>query len=424
MATDRSFSSMLNEYLPYELLRAEMIKKVWLFNKCKKDDTWLGGNLVVPFQGAGASSVSWGSLTAEADIAEDQYVRGNVSAYKEMWGTMKFKSTDLKQHGKLSDQNFLKLLPDTLDRFVDLMKERASLVMMNGYASLANADGVVGGTIGVKNPERFCVGEKVYVDDDNSAPVVGYITAINQNTGVLTIQTARSGGVAVDLSAYTVAQNAKLYYDGTQPGSDNGFTSLRSQLLSAANGGASTQFGVTKTAWSFLQATQISGSGVTASNILDRIFAGYVKVANRGSSNPNQIVMSFKNLASCMQQLEGSKGAYHINQQSSEVTSHNWKTIQIGSVKGDLELVGVQEMEDDLIYYLDPKRSVTFHSNGMIKRETSPDNNQFYTVRAQSGYTYIVDHSLFGELVVSRPSDHGVMHSVNFSLTGTDDTGA
>lgn len=423
MATERSFSSMLNEYLPYELLRAEMIKKVWLFNKCKKDDSWLGGNLVVPFQGAGASSVSFGSLTAEADIAEDQYVRGNVSAYREMWGTMKFKGTDIRQHGKISEQNFLKLLPDTLDRFVDLMKERGSLVMLNGYASLANANGLVGGTIGVVNPERFQVGEKVYVDDNDSPAVVGYITAINQNSGVLTIQTARTAGAPVDLSPYTVAAGARLYYDGTQPGSDLGFTSLRSQLLSAANGGASTQFGVSKVAWPFLQATQISGSGVTSANILDRVFAGYVKVANRGSNNPNQIVMSYKNLAACMQQLEGSKGAYHINQTSPAVTSHNWKTIQIGSVKGDLELVGVQEMESDVIFYLDPK-SVTFHSNGMIKRETSPDGNQFYTVRSTSGYTYIVDHALYGELVVSRPSDHGVMHSVNFALAGTDDTGA
>ena len=60
MATDRTFSAMLNEHLSYALLREEMKKRVWLLDKVEKDNGWLGGPLIVPFKGAQASSVSFG----------------------------------------------------------------------------------------------------------------------------------------------------------------------------------------------------------------------------------------------------------------------------------------------------------------------------------------------------------------------------
>lgn len=76
MATTRTFQSMLNEYLPNELLKEEMIKRDYLLTNVEKDDGWLGGTLIVPFKAAGASSVAAGGLSASNDIAEDKYVRG------------------------------------------------------------------------------------------------------------------------------------------------------------------------------------------------------------------------------------------------------------------------------------------------------------------------------------------------------------
>ena len=88
MATTRTFNDMLNEHLNYDLLKEEMKKRVWLLNNLEHDDSWKGGTLVVPFKGAGASSVSFGSLTAAGDVHEDDYTRGQVSVQPEIWGTM------------------------------------------------------------------------------------------------------------------------------------------------------------------------------------------------------------------------------------------------------------------------------------------------------------------------------------------------
>jgi len=42
MATNRDFSSMLNEYLPLDLLKEEYIKRDYLLQKCKMDESWKG----------------------------------------------------------------------------------------------------------------------------------------------------------------------------------------------------------------------------------------------------------------------------------------------------------------------------------------------------------------------------------------------
>lgn len=98
MGTSRTFQAMLNDFLPNELLKEELVKRDFLLNKIEKDDTWIGasgstgngGNLIVPFKAAGASSVSYGQLTASNDVAEDNYVRGQISTQPEVWGSMLF----------------------------------------------------------------------------------------------------------------------------------------------------------------------------------------------------------------------------------------------------------------------------------------------------------------------------------------------
>ena len=38
MATTRTFQSMLNEYLTYDLLKEELIKRDWLLSNIQKDE--------------------------------------------------------------------------------------------------------------------------------------------------------------------------------------------------------------------------------------------------------------------------------------------------------------------------------------------------------------------------------------------------
>ena len=410
MATTRTFQDMLNEYLTYDLLKEELLKRHWLLSNIEIDDGWKGGTLPVPFKGAQASSLKFGGLTAEGDIAEDKYVRGEVTDYIELWGSLLFNHRDLLEHdGKVKEKSFLRILPDIIEDYMAFMKESTSLNMLVGEAKdSALGNGTIGAGIQVRRPDRFCLNEKIIIDDDDSGPVTGYVRTIDVNSQIVVFFDARSGGSVVNLSAYTVAQNTKFYVDGAQGGS---FTSLKASLLSAANGGSSTLYGQTKTAYPYLQAIQIDGSGVSSSNIIDKLFDGLTRVRTLGKGNANKVVMSYQKLGAIMKILEQDKGAYHIDQKSTKVTSHGWSEIKIMGVKGEIFIVAINEMDDDFIMYLD-MRAIKFHSNGMFKKRTAPDGKQYYEVRTSAGYFYILDMSLYGELIVSRPSYCGVMHSI------------
>lgn len=412
-ATTRTFQDMLNDYLPNDLLKEELIKRDYLLSKVDKDDNWKGGPLIVPFKAAGASSIAFGSLSASNDIAEDKFVRGEVSTYKEAWGSMIFNHKDLMEHDAISEQNFLKILPDSVEDFMDNMKNVVSTNLMNGahFAKLT-ATGDNAGNITVDRPDRFQIGQKISVDDDDSTATTGYVLTIDMNTKIVNAATARGGATPADFSGYSVAQNAKVYNDGAQ---SNSFSSLRAALLSSANGGDATLYGQTKTSYPYLQAINVSGADITANNIMEKIFDKLTTIRQFGKGNPTDIVMSYTNLGYCMKVVEQSKGSFNVSPGSQKASQYGFMELEVGSVtKGSIKLVGVQECDDDIIMFID-WRALKFHSNGFFRKRTAPDGKQYFEVRATTGYQYILDLSLFGELVVIRPSYCGIIYSISIT---------
>lgn len=426
MATTRTFQDMLNEYLTYDLLREELVKRDYILQRVEKDDGWKGGNLIVPFKGSRATSVKFGGLTDVGDITEDVYVRGQVSAYKEAWGSMKFNYTDLVQHdtGRINEDTFLRILPDQIEDFMDYYKQVVSIQLTTGphfATAVSNGDIAGVGTIRVDRVDRFYIGQRVDIDDDDSPVSTLYVIAIDVNdgaagfpgSGLVTFSNA-PGGPAVTLVAYTTAQNARFYHDGVDVTGANTFTSIRSQLLSAANGGSATLFGVSKLAYPYLQAVQIDGSGMTALNILEVIFDGHTQMKTKAKGMANEVLMSWNRLGACMKVIENQKGDFKVRPDSEEASQYGWMKITIGSVSGIyLTLVGIQEMDDDVMYYMD-WNAVKMHSNGLIRKHRSPDGLEYHVVRANTGYQYVCDIAMYGELVVNKPGQCGVIHSISF----------
>jgi hypothetical protein len=402
---------MLNQYLPNELLREELVKRDWILQNVERDDSWKGGDLVVPFRGARASSVAFGSLTDSADIAQDIYVRGTISGgYPEVWGSMLFNHKDLIEHDKISEQNFLKLLPDTVEDFMDYMKQCVSLSWLNGPAfAKLTVDGTAGGVIVVDRPERFEIGQKVYLYNATTGlSSAGYVGSIIIDTATITLYTTRAFSVALNVAAYTVANATKVYFDGSQA---NGLTSLKLSCLSAANGGTTQLYGQTKTAYPYLQSINVNGATSTAATILEDIFNAYTVIKNRGKGDPNKCVMSYLRLGYVMTLLEQQKGAYHIDQKGTRVNAFGWTEITIFGVKGRLDVVGIQEMDDDYILFLD-LRAMKIFTNGFFRKRINPDGREYYEIRNTTGYQYIIDLCMFGDIVLLRPSYCGILYGL------------
>jgi len=415
-ATDRSFQDMLNEYLPNSLLKEELTKRDYILSHAQKDQKWKGGKIIVPFKAQGASSIKVGGLTDSADIAQSKYIRGSIDAYKEIWGSMIFNHTDLLQHdGKIKESTFLRVLPDTIDDFMEYMKQVVSVQLGTGpHFATATADtNAATGIFVVDRVDRFCLDQKCSIDDDDSAALDVYVIGIDVSLGAVEFSATR-GGAAANLAAYSVAQNAKFYHDGVATASDI-FTSLRSALLSAANGGSATLHGKTKLSYPFLQAINIDGSAISATNIIEKIFDAYVDVRIKARGTATDVLMSFKNLANCMKKVELGKGDFKVRPDSEKASIYGWDEIvimQVGTRKY-LKFVGIQEWDDDIIVFMDWK-SCTFRSNGMFRKRTAPDGKQYYETRTTAGYAYILDMFLFGELEVAKPACNAIIHTISY----------
>lgn len=426
MSTTRTFQSMLNEYLAIDLLKGELKAQDYLLSKVDMDEGAKGGAVIVPFEGQYASSVEFGALADDTDISQYAYVRGSLAPNVETWGSLVFNHRDLMQHdGKINEKSFLKILPGQITDFVKAMKCAISVNALNGshFATLT-VNGTAGGVIEVDRVERFTLSQKLVLDDGDSAPLTVYVIAIDVNGGTLsrgavTVSASR-GGVAADVSAYTVAQGAKCYHPGAQSSS---YTSIKSQLLSLANGGPATLFGQTKLSYPYLQSTQLNGSAVSATNILSTIFSGAARMQQLGRSMSDlEVIMSLKHMGSVLALLETgggvspanpSKGAFNVVPGSRKVSAYGWTEVTVGSPAGHtLKLVGILDMDNDWIWYNGGWDTVTMYSNGGLQRRKAPDGKEFYEKRATSGFVYILDHVLEADLAVKAPAKHGILHSI------------
>ena len=410
-AVNTSFQNLLNEYLPNSLMMDELIKRDWFLSNMEIDNNWAGQKIIVPFRGANASTVEFGQLAGSSDISQSETVRGHIDSYVEVWGSLIFNHKDLMDHsGKIPETTFLKILPNELDMHHDYFKQVISQALGNGshFAKFVSNGGVTG-VIEVDHIERFQLGQKIEIKDSNSVKLPVYVIAIDINDSTITVSATR-GGAAADVSAYTTAQAAKCYHPGVL---DNGsFVSVREALLSAANGGSATLHGVSKLAYPMLQAVQLNGASVTASNILDKIFDGYTTVRRKARGNANTILVSFLHLGSIMKLLESQKGPFIVTKQPS-ASIYGWTEIEITTVKGVLKVVGIQELDDDCIFYLDLK-SMTLRTRGGFKKRMSPEGREFFEIRNTSGYQYVIDNSFFGATEFSKPGHNAVMHSISY----------
>lgn len=402
---------MLNEYLPNKLLKEELIKRDYILSNTEIDDSWKGGKLIVPFKASGASSIRMGKLTAANDISEDLYVRGSIDDYVEAWGSMVFNHRDLMEHdGKIPESTFLKILPDTIEDFMGYMKMVVSIQLGTGpHFATVTVDGTAGGVLGVSRIDRFCLNQKVTLVDNDTAAADFYVIAIDVNASTVTLSATR-GGAAADVSAYTVAALGKVFTDDAD---QVAFQSIRDVLLSAANGGSATVYGQSKLAYPFLQAVNIDGSSWTAANVLDKLFDGYTEVRQKAKGNAREVLMSYKIGGAVMKAIENNReGSYQVSVADKKASLYGWDEIMLTTVKGTLKLVLIQEWDDDIVVYRDPS-SMVFRSNGFFKKRKNPEGHEFYELRTEDGYQYIVDTCLFGELEINKPGHNGIVYGIN-----------
>lgn len=409
------FAGLLNEYCPNSMLTEEVVAKDYVWNKCKKDLNAYGSKVIVPFYAAGPTSVRFGKLTAEADVSSCIPVRGELEAMVEVYATLKFNHADLvDQAGRIPESTFMKVFPGEVAKLTKYTREVTSQQMLNGsyFATVTDATNAATGIMLVDHPERFQLGQKCEIDDDNSSALVVYVIGVDYNTRAVTFSAAR-GSTAANISAYSVAQNARFYHDGVL---DQGtFNSFRSALLSLANGGSTNLHGKAKTAYgSFLQAMNISGSDITASNILEKLFDAWITCKTYGKCTADTVLCNMRHMGSIMKLMEDSKGQYSMIKSDSKAMYGYWETEIVASKTGQtLKIVGLQEMDFDIIPIVNFS-DIVIRSKGGLKKIKQPDGAEFYSVRAETGFSYLIDLELHAQLEFDKPGENAILHTISY----------
>lgn len=416
----QSFNDMLNDHLNYDLLSEQLEKKNYLWKTLEHDDD-VAGDIIVPFQSSRASTLkAGGGPTAIADISKHQYVRGSIafSSLPKRWGSLIFNYEDILTHdGRVKAKSFLgKFLPEQVEDFTTYFADLLNHEILNtAFKDKAAGTGTVGGSLAVNRPERYEIGEKLILDPAGANLTV-YVRTIDMNTsattGTITCFNAVEGGAAVDVSG--IASGELIYKDGFQTGA-NQMTSLRDALLSSGNGGDSTIYGVTKTASKFTQAIQVPGASMTASNVLETLFDGLAIQRRKSRMGTTEFWMSSKHFANAMKKLEQDKGPYRVVPNSTKASEYGFTEIEIfGPKTGGVKVVCLPDMDDDIIFGVDPK-SMKFHSVKGIQKVKSPDGN-YYVVNRDStnGYDFVTDMYYRGDVIVSAPYKNMVFHSISY----------
>ena len=112
-----------------------------------------------------------------------------------------------------------------------------------------------------------------------------------------------------------------------------------------------------------------------------------------------------------MKIIETQKGGFKVTPTSEKASEFGWTEIEITSVKGRLKIVGIQEMDDDVIYFID-WTALKFYTNNFFRKRKAPDGKEYFEVRNNTGYQYIVDISLFGELVFNKVGQCGIIFNI------------
>jgi hypothetical protein len=414
MSIDTQFSNMLNEYLSYDLLRNEYMKRDWMLSNVEKDDEWTGGTMPVPFKESSANSINFGSLEDESDIGQSVVVRGSISGYKHVSGSMIFNHRDLMEHNgsKISKKSFLKLLPGEIEDHIKVLREVVSLNLLNGKKLVrltANATNT--GIITVGRPERLKVSMKLEIHDSvSTTPVVGYVKSIDIAAKTAVLVTTRGGSTPVDLSAWLLANAPFLCLPGQNAAP---FSSLKEMLLSAANGGVASLYGQTKASFTYLQSNNVDGYAISATSILGKIYDAYTDTRRFYSGDPSKVLMSFKNFGTAMKEVQASKGAFNVVAGSHKASLYFQEATIYGIAGGVLDLVALQELDDDIIIGCDMS-ALKFHSNGFIRRVKTPDGLEYYTKRTTTGYKFILDHEIYGELVLNAPQKCFIIFGISY----------
>lgn len=398
-----NLSEMLREFAHSGIVEDSFSKDFYAWNKLKKNRTWKeGAELQIPMELSENSDLEFGALVAEADIGEGSYKKIKITEQPQLFSSMVIEERDLKRYGDLK-QSFLKMMPQKMSKLTRRMKHAFSAMMLRGgvLAKISSIADAATGKVVIDKPQYFTLGQRVQVNGE-----IVYVTKISMNEKAITLSADRAGAV-IDLTA--IASPVSVNDGVNIVGADTeNFTSFVDYLLPAAQGGSDQLYGVLDKDTNPIATPQVfDGTGFTASTVVDKLIDIYYDVKELGKVDQAEIIVPYHIFKAFAKKIENSK-QYSGSEKKAGV---GYSQLVVVGPAGEMILTALPDMRDDLIFIIDWE-SFEFAGHRFLDRIKSPDGLEYYTVRSKTGYRFICDHVLQGDLVAKKLSSSAVVHSI------------
>ena len=459
-----SFGNMLNDMMTERYVRLHYFRDTYLWGKTKdKVKGWNGNPAPIGFEAGYTANYQSGFGLIDTDnIQSNSTVRGTIQEYKQIYTAWKFKYDDVHRV-KTSQVPKSAMYAQTIDKEVGLGKDNfmyyLNQTMLTGAVYLPISAHTIASsaitTITTDRPQRVTLEQRLILKGVHSSTteyVQAFVRGIDMNTGVITLGKAMKGTIAgpthkliADSMAIDTANaftsthfatantaNVTVHLPGDER--DNGFTSLKEQVLPASLGGSDELFGLTKASYPMLQSiyTDGSGWGISVAEMLHKIHDFFAKARKRsqlytygqqGMKGETGIRSAWKRGAPFTDLLM-SDSWFSVFQKYFEVTRPDYFSIMKGSqinyydaqtfiLMGNsgtaLRFVSSEGMSDDLMYIIG-ENVFKFMSHSLIEM-IRPHRDVYTFIRQGAGGKpeYIVDAFIYGDFIVKRPSGIAVI---------------
>lgn len=419
-------NKMTKDYQLEKITMDAIAKSTYAFDKIKKV-SWSGvggvnsGRYQVPTQTAQETTVQVGSLEVAGNIHQGKYEKGYEDTSAEMWGALKFHEKELREHRNL-DQAWEKLIGNKVEQISDLMATRLEHQFLNGGAisrmipdpaTGAIVAGTAGGQFFVERPERFAIGEKLEVLSDTQLPLEVYVFSINMNTNELVCSTNRLTLVPVNLSAFTVADNARIAVSGI---TNEPFLNLEHFLLPAGIGaGSNTIHNVLKSSAPIYQsqifdAMNINGVAMNDVNALSLLYKIYYRVKMQGKVKQPEILVPLGLFAVIAESAQTYKD---YSDKNGDITTagYGFSSIKLTGPYGDMKVTALESLPHDKAYIIDFS-TFRFAGRDILNDGRELGARDWHDVRTAQGYEYIKDICLVGKFICTHASKNAVIYNI------------
>ena len=438
-----SVKNMMLEMADPRLGMPDFVKHLSVFRMAEKHGNWkkdwIDGDMIRPFENGAPLSTYHGGLTALADVTQNKFARGQITAQVPISTTIKVDWLMIKK-GKKNPHLMIDYLGKELKKQKDqMMQDIGSQIFRGGACDYFVSAGTNKGVAKTAWAEARQEGERLVLQGTHATTKtyeIVLVKSVNIDTREVTFTTP--AGVAIDFTNSTklYGTHTRIYKPGavettgTNAGNELKLNSFIDLFLPASvstaygSSGLDTAYGLNKADVKALQTRKFKWGGAagagnqyttatTVDNFVARLEAICATLEQENLKTADHLFVSPYLKRAIGARAENNKGAFR-NASAKNASFYDWDDLYVGGMK----VVAAPGLDRDLAFGIDSSTICVASDGGMNTVSGIPNdaNRGWYESRTEGkGGTRsaVLDKAFLGEVYCLNHSKNFVIYDID-----------